>query len=63
MMGKPDALLRFEPRNREVAMKPFFVALNDPIDASPIAVGHDLFLRSKSRLYCISRDGPSRLAP
>ena len=29
--------------------------LDDPIDASPAAVGRDLFLRSKRRLYCISR--------
>ena len=29
--------------------------LDDPIDASPAAVGKDLFLRSKRRLYCISR--------
>ena len=27
--------------------------LDDPIDASPAAVGKDLFLRSKRRLYCI----------
>lgn len=28
--------------------------LDDPIDASPIAVGKELFLRSKGRLYCIA---------
>jgi len=27
--------------------------LNDPIDASPVAVGKQLFLRSHSVLYCI----------
>jgi outer membrane protein assembly factor BamB len=29
--------------------------LDDPMDASPVAVGEDLFLRSKTRLYCITR--------
>ena len=29
--------------------------LDDPIDASPAAAGKELFLRSKGRLYCISR--------
>jgi outer membrane protein assembly factor BamB len=28
--------------------------LDDPIDASPAAVGRELFLRSKKRLYCIA---------
>lgn len=28
--------------------------LNDPIDASPAAAGQELFLRSKTRLYCIA---------
>jgi outer membrane protein assembly factor BamB len=28
--------------------------LNDPMDASPAAVGRELFLRSKKRLYCIA---------
>jgi len=27
--------------------------LDDPIDASPVAVGRQLFLRSSSHLYCI----------
>jgi hypothetical protein len=27
--------------------------LNDPIDASPAAVGKQLFLRSRQNLYCI----------
>jgi outer membrane protein assembly factor BamB len=27
--------------------------LNDPIDASPVAAGKQLFLRSHGRLYCI----------
>jgi outer membrane protein assembly factor BamB len=27
--------------------------LDDPIDASPVAVGRQLFLRSNSKLYCI----------
>ena len=27
--------------------------LNDPVDASPVAVGKQLFLRSHSALYCI----------
>jgi outer membrane protein assembly factor BamB len=30
--------------------------LNDTIDASPVAVGRQLFLRSWSRLYCIQAD-------
>ncbi len=34
--------------------------LDDPIDASPAAVGRDLFLRSKRRLYCISRTSEAR---
>ncbi|MFC1634316.1 PQQ-binding-like beta-propeller repeat protein [Planctomycetota bacterium] len=29
--------------------------LDDPMDASPVAVGGELFLRSKTRLYCIAR--------
>ena len=29
--------------------------LDDPMDASPAAVGRQLFLRSKKRLYCIAR--------
>ncbi len=29
--------------------------LDDPMDASPVAVGRELFLRSKARLYCIAR--------
>ncbi len=29
--------------------------LDDPMDASPAAVGRELFLRSKKRLYCIAR--------
>jgi outer membrane protein assembly factor BamB len=29
--------------------------LDDPIDAAPAAVGRQLFLRSKKRLYCIAR--------
>jgi outer membrane protein assembly factor BamB len=28
--------------------------LDDPMDASPVAVGKELFLRSKTRLYCIA---------
>ena len=28
--------------------------LDDPMDASPVAVGEELFLRSKTRLYCIT---------
>jgi len=28
--------------------------LDDPMDASPAAVGKQLFLRSKKRLYCIA---------
>ena len=27
--------------------------LNDAIDASPVAVGKQLFLRSHTRLYCV----------
>jgi outer membrane protein assembly factor BamB len=27
--------------------------LDDPIDASPVPVGNQLFLRSHGRLYCI----------
>jgi outer membrane protein assembly factor BamB len=34
--------------------------LDDPIDASPAAVGGDLFLRSKKRLYCIARMAQQR---
>jgi outer membrane protein assembly factor BamB len=30
--------------------------LDDPMDASPVAVGRELFLRSKTRLYCIARE-------
>ena len=32
--------------------------LDDPIDASPAAAGGELFLRSRSRLYCIARMEP-----
>lgn len=32
--------------------------LDDPIDASPAAVGKELFLRSRERLYCIARTTP-----
>jgi len=27
--------------------------LNDPIDASPVAVGKQLFLRGEKYLYCV----------
>jgi outer membrane protein assembly factor BamB len=30
--------------------------LDDPMDASPVAVGRELFLRSKTRLYCITQE-------
>lgn len=32
--------------------------MDDPMDASPAAVGRELFLRSKKRLYCIARTAP-----
>jgi outer membrane protein assembly factor BamB len=32
--------------------------LDDPMDASPAAVGRELFLRSKKRLYCIASTVP-----
>jgi hypothetical protein len=31
--------------------------LNDPVDASPVAVGRQLFLRAQSNLYCIEEAG------
>lgn len=31
-------------------------ALDDPIDASPAAVGHELFLRGEKYLYCLSEE-------
>ena len=32
--------------------------LNDPIDASPAAVGRQLFLRSRTSLYCLEEKSP-----
>jgi outer membrane protein assembly factor BamB len=32
--------------------------LNDPVDASPVAVGRQLFLRAQANLYCIEEAAP-----
>ena len=48
-------VLRNQPQLKVLAVN----RLDDPIDGSPAAVGGDLFLRSKKRLYCIARTTPA----
>lgn len=47
-------VIRNQPKLEVLAVN----RLDDPIDASPAAVGRELFLRSRRRLYCIARTAP-----
>ena len=44
-------VIKNQPRLEVLAVN----RLDDPIDASPVAAGKELFLRSKKSLYCIAR--------
>ena len=47
-------VIRNQPKLEVLAVN----RLDDSIDASPAAVGRELFLRSRRRLYCIARTAP-----